>query len=237
MEIRYVSGGRLVDYPKPARWAEVARLALEKHNQNPQSGDNTASQHHKHSLYTPVHCEVAVAMHLLSQDLDGPPPLPFIGVSKLLCFGCWSFLKSLQRVGAQIATRGTHGKYAFPWKYPEEQLCMTRYTSKAADIKEDVYTTFANRYTTCILARRTEIGSDSSRCETDSNEDPDALSSASAAMDSRIAKYRQSDADSMIADGSNLSRCRNPRRSLLFKKTGFEKYFCHDRARHHLNHC
>lgn len=74
---------------------------------------------------------------------------------------------------------------------------MTRYTSKAADIKEDVYSTFANRYTTCILARRTGIGSDSSRCETDSNEDPDAPSSASAAMDSRIAKYRQSDADSM----------------------------------------
>lgn len=197
MEIHYVSGGRFINYPTPTIWAKVAQLALKHHGENPQSRDPTPSQHHKHSGYVPVHCKVAVAMHLLSWDLDGPPPLPFIGVLKLSCFGCWSFLKSLQHAGANIATRGTHGKYAFPWKYPGEQLCRTQYASQAAGIKEDLYSTLSHHYTTCILARCTEIGSDSSRCETEGNKDPDALSSALAAMGSRIEKYRQSDADIM----------------------------------------
>lgn len=112
----------------------------------------------KHSAYTPVHCEVALAMHFLSQDLDGPPPLPFVGVSKLSCFGCWSLLKSLQHARAQIATMETHGKAFFPYKYPEEELYATQYASQAAKVKEDVYLIFADQYTTCIVARRMEIG-------------------------------------------------------------------------------
>ena len=66
MEIHYVSGGRFINYPTPTIWAKVAQLALKHHGENPQSRDPTPSQHHKHSGYVPVHCKVAVAMHLLS---------------------------------------------------------------------------------------------------------------------------------------------------------------------------
>ena len=195
MEIRYVSGGQRLEYPKPTKWREVARVALETRNENPRSIDHRASHHNKHSVYAPIHCEVAVALHFLSQNLDGPPPLPFIGVSKLSCFGCWSLFKSLQRAGACIATRETHGKAYFPWKYPEEELRATQYADHALRVKADVYSIFAERYTTCILSRRMEIGSDSSRCEMENNRDPDALSYALTAKNRKKEKYRWSAKD------------------------------------------
>ena len=194
MQIRYVSGGQHLKYPKPTKWGEVARVALETHNENPRSIDHGASHRNKNSVYAPIHCEVAVALHFLSQNLGGPPPLPFIGVFKLSCFGCWSLFKALQRVGANIATRGTHGKAYFPWKYPEE-LRATQYAGDALRVKADVYSIFAERYTTCILARRMEIGSDGSRCETENNRDPDAPSYALAAKNRKREKYRGSAKD------------------------------------------
>lgn len=141
MEICYVFGGQRIEYLKPTRWAEVTRVALERRNENSQSIGHTAFHRNKHFVYASVHCEVAVAMHLLSQDLDGPPPLLFIGVSKLSCLACRSLLKSLQHFG--------------------EQLCATQYASQAEEIKADVYSSFVDWYTTCIVARRIEIGSDS----------------------------------------------------------------------------
>lgn len=117
MEVRYVFGGQRLEYPKPATWEEVARAALEIHNENARSIDRRFFHRNKHSVYAPIHCEVAVGMHFLSPNLDGPPPLPFIGVSKLSCFGRWTLFRALQRAGACIFTRGTHGKAYFPWKY------------------------------------------------------------------------------------------------------------------------
>lgn len=160
IEIRYVSPGREnIQLPKPKRWKEVARAALESQGETLRSSDPKpgSSRHLKkeQSINAAVHCEVALALHFLSKDLEGPLPLPCIGISKPSCYACWEFFQCLQRSGAGLFMR-TNSNAPFPWKYPSTELDNSTYN--AAKIHQEFYSIIADRYTMCILCSLSRNG-------------------------------------------------------------------------------
>lgn len=64
-----------------------------------------------------VHCECALVVHL--QDAK-PAAFNYIGVSKLSCGACYSWLVAynIAYPGNQYFTGGTHGKWYNPWVVP-----------------------------------------------------------------------------------------------------------------------
>lgn len=163
LEIRYASAGqtRVFEDIKPECWNEVSRTALNSQNESPQPNDPCPcpQSNNKDSLNCPLHCEVVLALRYLSKHPSDPPALPCIGVSKLSCFACWSFLKCIQGVGVNLSTRGTNEKVYFPWRYPREELGLTNYAAHVDRIHDDLYSIFAERYATCVRSRRMESGS------------------------------------------------------------------------------
>lgn len=135
----------------------------------------------ENSLNCSLHCEVALALRYLSKHPDDSPALSCIGVSKPSCFACWSFLKCVRGISINLSTRGTHEKIYFPWRYPGEELGVSNYASHADRIHNDLYSIFAERYTTCVRPRRMEVVSGMDRFE--DNEDSDAFSYAWAAVE------------------------------------------------------
>lgn len=93
----------------------------------------------KKTVGAPVHCELAAAFHFLSRNQKGPPPLPFVGVSKLSCIACWGFFRCLQDSGVRLFTRGTHGKAYFPCKYPGTELSKSTCRDFAGTINQKTF--------------------------------------------------------------------------------------------------
>lgn len=154
IEIRCVSPGREdIRLPRPKRWKEVARAALESQGETLRASDPKpgSSRHLKknQSINAAVHCEVALALHFLSKDLEGPSPLPYIGISKPSCYACWGIFRCLQRSGAGLFIGRTNSNAPFPWKYPSTELDSSTYN--AAKIYQEFYSIIAERYTLYIL--------------------------------------------------------------------------------------
>ncbi|OJJ84511.1 nucleic acid/nucleotide deaminase domain-containing protein [Aspergillus glaucus CBS 516.65] len=148
IEIRCVSPGREnIRLPRPKRWKEVARAALESQGETLRASDPKpgSSRHLKknQSINAAVHCEVALALHFLSKDLEGPSPLPYIGISKPSCYACWGIFRCLQRSGAGLFIRRTNSNAPFPWKYPSTELDSSTYN--AAKIYQEFYSIIAER--------------------------------------------------------------------------------------------
>jgi len=70
-----------------------------------------------------VHCECALIHHLGTKDgsnWDNVPPFNYIGVSKLSCSTCHLWVEALNdQGGRKFYTRGSHGKWYWPWVMPE----------------------------------------------------------------------------------------------------------------------
>ncbi|ODH48502.1 hypothetical protein GX48_05369 [Paracoccidioides brasiliensis] len=102
------------------------------------------------TIQAPVHCECAVALHLLASG----QAIPYIGVSKLSCLACALFLKSLSRTGHQFCTKGSHAKAYFPWKYPDIEIAGSRISEgHRAEILESFYESLSEIYVSRLQAR------------------------------------------------------------------------------------
>ncbi|RPB04245.1 hypothetical protein L873DRAFT_1460033 [Choiromyces venosus 120613-1] len=70
----------------------------------------------------PVHCECRLIQYLMAKHntpWDNVPPFNYIGVSKLSCGACHIWMEAFNGLdGRQFYTRGSHGKWYWPWGVP-----------------------------------------------------------------------------------------------------------------------
>lgn len=136
-------------------WNEVAHRAAEKlkwelpGNLQVQPGHQVAERFKgNEEVRAPVHCECVIALHLIKRYVAEPPPISYIGVSKLSsCLACWFFLKSLSENGFNMVTKGGHGKAYFPWKYPDQEIRDTELPRSACtNISNSFLSSMSNSY-------------------------------------------------------------------------------------------
>jgi hypothetical protein len=70
----------------------------------------------------PVHCECGLIQYLQTKhgdSWDNVPAFSYIGVSKLSCSACRVWIEAFNELrGPKFYTRGSHGKWYFPWGMP-----------------------------------------------------------------------------------------------------------------------
>ena len=70
----------------------------------------------------PVHCECGLIQYLQTKHCDSwdnVPAFSYIGVSKLSCSACRVWIEAFNELGGpKFYTRGSHGKWYFPWGMP-----------------------------------------------------------------------------------------------------------------------
>ncbi|KAG0126293.1 hypothetical protein HOY82DRAFT_629017 [Tuber indicum] len=70
----------------------------------------------------PVHCECGLIQFLQTNhgdSWDNVPAFGYIGVSKLSCIACRVWIEAFNELGGpKFYTRGSHGKWYFPWGMP-----------------------------------------------------------------------------------------------------------------------
>ncbi|KAG0633394.1 hypothetical protein HOY80DRAFT_872124, partial [Tuber brumale] len=70
----------------------------------------------------PVHCECRLIIDLQTRQgnqWDHVPPFNYIGVSKLSCSACRIWIEAFnERSVRKFYTRGSHGKWYWPWGIP-----------------------------------------------------------------------------------------------------------------------
>jgi len=69
----------------------------------------------------PVHCECRLIQYLKTRrgdQWDRVPPFNYIGVSKLSCGACHIWMEASNEYGQKFYTRGSHGKWYWPWGIP-----------------------------------------------------------------------------------------------------------------------
>ena len=66
-----------------------------------------------------VHCECLLVAHFV-KNMASLRPYDYIGLSKLLCYGCHSYFRAynMTHPSRKVHTRGTHGKVYIPWVLP-----------------------------------------------------------------------------------------------------------------------
>ncbi|KAG0634826.1 hypothetical protein HOY80DRAFT_1140381 [Tuber brumale] len=73
----------------------------------------------------PVHCECALIQYLQVKqhnNWDNVPVFSYIGVSKLSCSACRIWIETFnEQRGPEFHTRGSHGKWYWPWGVPREE--------------------------------------------------------------------------------------------------------------------
>ena len=107
------------------------------------------SQEYSDGIVTvPLHCEIALAVHLLNQKSDESfvEPVRYIGVSKLSCLSCHTLLRALRKNGVTLITRGSHGKKYFPWMYPKLPLAVDAVNATRKNFMKRLSIPFVERY-------------------------------------------------------------------------------------------
>jgi len=69
----------------------------------------------------PVHCEFRLIQYLKTRrgdQWDLVPPFNYIGVSKFSCGACCIWMEASNERGWKFYTRGSHGKWYWPWAVP-----------------------------------------------------------------------------------------------------------------------
>lgn len=94
------------------------------------------ADHFSSSYLCATHCECSLIAHLEAIHTPGTTPaFSYIGVSKLSCRACMLWITAFNRRGGrQYFTRGTHGKWYWPWAAPVPDLLP----SEAAVVAEAV---------------------------------------------------------------------------------------------------
>ncbi|KAG0136921.1 hypothetical protein HOY82DRAFT_620766 [Tuber indicum] len=106
----------------------------------------------------PVHCEYGLIQYLQTKhgdSWDNVPAFSYIGVSKLSCSACRVWIEAFNELqGPKFYTRGSHGKWYFPWGMPMAE----------GPLKEKMREKVLNEYITRLVdkGKIERAGSDSS---------------------------------------------------------------------------
>ncbi|PUU73088.1 hypothetical protein B9Z19DRAFT_1069257 [Tuber borchii] len=90
-----------------------------------------------------VHCECSLIQYLERCHASGTawdkiPPFNYLGVSKLSCYACYLWITAFnEQGGRKIFTRGSHGKWCFPWAMPNSGKNLVR--SMAKKLSKEYY--------------------------------------------------------------------------------------------------
>jgi hypothetical protein len=160
--------------PAARTWKDVAEKALRnqgEHLQSAEPGHTIRRQFGSKSVYVGIHCECLLALHFVNRSRHEPPPLQYLGVSKLSCLCCWTFLKILREHGSSFHTKGTHSKVYFPWAWPLTKR-TTKYL-KAEEVQFSFREELEALYVKAVLHARRRARSDSTPGEYVKKEDVD----------------------------------------------------------------
>ncbi|KAG0637972.1 hypothetical protein HOY80DRAFT_205544 [Tuber brumale] len=112
----------------------------------------------------PVHCECALIQYLQVNhynDWDNIPAFSYIGVSKLSCSACRIWIEAFnERRGPEFYTRGSHGKWYWPWGMPREESLEEAGESLEEKMAQKVFQEYLTHMR--LLDPRVRTGSDSS---------------------------------------------------------------------------
>jgi hypothetical protein len=105
-------------------WSDVLDAALqvggyEQNNDSESILKQAAKSKISHQVKCFTHCECKILQYFVT-NRPTPPPLSYIGVSKLSCAGCSSVFKIWNDLhhDTKYLCRGSHGKWYFPWAMP-----------------------------------------------------------------------------------------------------------------------
>ncbi|KAG0131795.1 hypothetical protein HOY82DRAFT_484641, partial [Tuber indicum] len=134
----------------------------------------------------PVHCECRLIQYLQTKhgdSWDNVPAFSYIGVSKLSCSACRVWVEAFNELGGpKFYTRGSHGKWYFPWGMPMAE----------GPLKEKMRIKVLNEYITQLEDEekiKKRAGSDSSGAISSGAEDnmgDDRRQSADARVDAAV---------------------------------------------------
>ncbi|KAG0128493.1 hypothetical protein HOY82DRAFT_24952 [Tuber indicum] len=107
-------------------WESFLETAYGDHESSQEANAVKLSQRFRFENYEcPVHCECALIQYLQvnqHNDWDNISAFSYIGVSKLSCSACRTWIEAFnQQGGPQFYTRGSHGKWYWPWGLPREE--------------------------------------------------------------------------------------------------------------------
>jgi len=83
------------------------------------------------SVQAHIHCECALVHYFndptVPLDQSTPPPMDYLGASKLSCNACARFIDASNKHSKRkFYTRGCHGKWCFPWAPPQSDQQVLR---------------------------------------------------------------------------------------------------------------
>lgn len=110
-------------------WKTISNLVAQKEDYVIQNPISIRSPYKNPKVSSKVHCECLLVKHfdMLKKtpktcSWANIPPFNYLGVSKLSCWGCSSWLKAYNLntpTEGSFFTKGTHGRWCFPWASPE----------------------------------------------------------------------------------------------------------------------
>ena len=106
-----------------------------------------------------VHCEVKLLWEIFraeQKDQQLPKAYTYLGVSKLSCYGCASFIDGFNGVHkTHFMTRGSHEKSYYPWQFPSGDF------SKRDELIEATYKLISDSWVDSYTGYRPKFVSDS----------------------------------------------------------------------------
>ncbi|KAG0636798.1 hypothetical protein HOY80DRAFT_324446 [Tuber brumale] len=134
----------------------------------------------------PVHCECGLIQYLQTKHCDSwdnVPAFNYVGVSKLSCSACRVWIEAFNELGGpKFYTRGSHGRWYFPWGMPMAE----------GPLKEKMRRKVLNKYITQLEDEgkvKKRAGSDSSGAISsgaEDNMDDDRRQSTDAGVDADV---------------------------------------------------
>ncbi|KAG0137766.1 hypothetical protein HOY82DRAFT_647141, partial [Tuber indicum] len=106
----------------------------------------------------PVHCECGLIQYLQTKrgsNWDKVPAFRYIGVSKLTCTPCRIWMETFnEQSGPQFYTRGSDGKWYWPWGAPRVEESLVEEGSLEKNMAEKVLKEYRPYLVTKIVARK-----------------------------------------------------------------------------------
>lgn len=94
----------------------------EPHKWHEKDAEELAKRFERQKYMCLIHCETKLIHYLETSHAnqwDNVPAFSYLGVSKLSCSACHMWVNSFSQLGgSQYYTRGSHGKWYWPWGLP-----------------------------------------------------------------------------------------------------------------------
>jgi nucleic acid/nucleotide deaminase of polymorphic system toxin len=162
------------DFPLPVPGGMLLRKRSRTgggHLKSAEPGHTIRKQYGNKSVHVGIHCECLLALHFVNRSRQEPPPLQYLGVSKLSCLCYWTFLKILKEHRFSFHAKGTQSKAYFPWAWPLTK--STTASLKAAEITFSFREELEALYVKVVLHARRRAKSDSTPGECVKKDDED----------------------------------------------------------------